>query len=175
MRLEVTEHGEVERQSSEGEIEEQGRQPQGWQPGEQPLQRQLAGTALKRFHASSPELCQYVADVSGDTCFLSFSAGKDSIAAWIQIRRYFKRVIPFYLYLVPGLEFIEAGIKYYEDFFQTEIMRLPHPSFWRMLRQFVYQPPERCPIIEEANLPNWDYRKLEAYVRSKSEDRKSVV
>jgi len=169
MRAEVTEHGEVERQSSEGEVEEQGRQPQGEQLSGQPLQRKLAGVALQRFHASSPELCQYVAGVSGDTCFLSFSAGKDSIAAWIQVRRYFKRVIPFYLYLVPGLAFIEEGLRYYEDFFKTEIIRLPHPSLWRMLKHFVFQPPERCAIIEDANLPNWDYRRLEAYVRSQSD------
>lgn len=38
---------------------------------------------------------------------LSFSMGKDSIAAWLAIRDKFERIEPYYLYLIPGLEFID--------------------------------------------------------------------
>ena len=45
-----------------------------------------------------------------DTIFLAFSCGKDSIATWLECRKHFTRVIPFYMYLVPGLQFIERSL-----------------------------------------------------------------
>jgi len=36
-----------------------------------------------------------------DTCLLSFSRGKYSIAAWIELRRHFPRIEPFYCYRCP--------------------------------------------------------------------------
>lgn len=88
---------------------------------------------------------------------LAFSCGKDAIAAWLAIRPHFDRVAPYYLYLVPGLEFVEEALAYYERFFETKIARLPHPSLYRMLNNFVFQPPERCAVIEQAKLPNFSY------------------
>ena len=69
-----------------------------------------------------------------DTVILSFSAGKDSIAAWLAIRPYFKRIVPYFLYIVPDLEFVEQSVRYYEDFFETRIYRMPHTSWFRMLK-----------------------------------------
>lgn len=40
---------------------------------------------------SSAELCQQMAQEC-DTAILAFSTGKDSIAAWLQMRKYFKRI-----------------------------------------------------------------------------------
>lgn len=79
---------------------------------------------------------------TGDTILLAFSRGKDSIAAWISLRdsKLFKRIIPIYLYLVPGLNFEEDDLKYFEDVFQTHIMQLPHPSLYRMMFNNVFQP-----------------------------------
>ncbi len=88
-----------------------------------------------------------------DTIFLAFSAGKDSILAWLTLRPHFKRIIPIFQYLIPDLEFIEEGLRYYEDYFQTKIVRVPHVSLYRMLNNFVLQPPERWPIIQEFELP----------------------
>ena len=83
-----------------------------------------------------------------DTAILAFSTGKDSIAAWLQLRKYFKYVIPYYCYTVPGLEFVENSLAYYEDFFGTHIYRLPHRSMYRLLRNLVFQPPEHVTKIE---------------------------
>lgn len=91
---------------------------------------------------------------------LSFSCGKDSIAAWLALRPHFRRIIPVYMWLVPGLRFVEDSLCYYEDFFGTPIMRVPHPSFYRWLNNFVYQPPERCAIIERVGFPNLDYDQM---------------
>jgi 3'-phosphoadenosine 5'-phosphosulfate sulfotransferase (PAPS reductase)/FAD synthetase len=98
-----------------------------------------------------------------DTIILSFSCGKDSIAAWLELRKRkyaFKRIIPVYMWLVPELEFVEESLAYYEQFFHTRIYRIPHPSFYRWLNNFTFQAPERCHIIEEINFPQPNYDDL---------------
>lgn len=41
--------------------------------------------------------------------------------------------------------------------FKTRIIRVPHPSFYRVLRNFVFQAPENLPKIDNLDLPDWDY------------------
>lgn len=95
-----------------------------------------------------------------DTVLLSFSCGKDSIAAWLAVRDEFPHIVPFYLELIPGLSFVEESLTYFEQWFGCHILRLPHPSLYRMLNNLVWQPPERCAIIEAAHLPNFSYDQL---------------
>ena len=102
------------------------------------------------------ETIQKVRESQSDT-LLAFSTGKDAIAAWLAIRPHFDRVLPYYLYSVPGLEFVEESLDYYERKFDTKITRLPHPSLHRKLNNFVFQPPENCLVIEQAKLPNHSY------------------
>lgn len=111
----------------------------------------------QRQFADSEELNRYVADMSGGVCGLAFSCGKDSIAAWLEMRKYFDTIVPCYRYLVPNLEFVEESLVYYEKFFGCRIHRLPHPSLYRMLKNLVFQAPENCDIIERAQLPEFDY------------------
>jgi hypothetical protein len=92
-----------------------------------------------------------------DTILLSFSCGKDSVAAWLECRKYFPTIIPYYLYLVPDLSFVNQAIDYYEQFFKTKIVQLPHPSLLCLLNNLVFQAPENCLKIEKANLPTIDY------------------
>ena len=88
---------------------------------------------------------------------LAFSRGKDSIAAWLAIRECFDRVVPYYMYRIPGLELVEESLAYYERFFGVRIVRMPHPALHRQLNEFVFQPPERCLVIEQAGLPSHSY------------------
>lgn len=111
---------------------------------------------LKRHFQNSDEICRYVAAMC-DPVILSFSCGKDSVAAWLQMRRYFKRIVPYFFYLVPGLKFVEDGLRYYEDYFKTEIYRIPHPSAYRLLNNLIFQAPENCHIVEESNIYEMDY------------------
>lgn len=91
---------------------------------------------------------------------LAFSAGKDAIAAWLAIRDSFETVHPYYLYLVPNLEFVEESLDYYEKFFGQRIRRLPHPSLHRWLNTLTFQVPENCCVIEQAKLPMHTYRDI---------------
>lgn len=106
---------------------------------------------------SGHELISEVRLRDGAKTILSFSTGKDSIGAWLAIRDHFEEVVPYYLYLVPGLEFVEESLAYYEGLFGRKIIRLPHPSLYRLLNNFVYQPPGRIPVIRAAKLPMFDY------------------
>ena len=94
-----------------------------------------------------------------DTVLLAFSRGKDSIAAWLAVREHF-HVVPFYMYMIANLEFEQESIRYYEKFFGTRIIQVPHPSLYRMLRNNVYQPPERTKLIRSFNLPQPNYEDI---------------
>ena len=61
-----------------------------------------------------------------DSVFVGFSGGKDSIVTLDLCFRYFKNVRPFFMYLVPDLEFQEKMLRWYENKYDTEIMRIPH-------------------------------------------------
>lgn len=100
-----------------------------------------------------------------DTILLAFSCGKDSIGTWLECRRHFSHIIPFYMYLVPGLEFVERSLRYYEQWFGCHILRVPHPSLYRMLANLVFQPPERLSVLAAARLPIFDYPDMYAAVR----------
>jgi hypothetical protein len=96
----------------------------------------------------------------GKPVLLGFSRGKDSLAAWLAMREAGIEVIPYHLYLVPSLAFVEESRKFYEDFFQTPIINLPHPTLYRWLNAFLFQPPERLAIIEATQFPEPTYEEL---------------
>ncbi|XAO35605.1 PAPS reductase-like domain protein [Gordonia phage Morgana] len=98
---------------------------------------------------------------SGETVILNFSRGKDSIAVWIELEKRGIPLIAIHKSPVPGLKFIEDDLKRYEDYFGHEIIDLPSDGFLRRLANKVWQTPERCAIIEAAQLPEltreeWD-------------------
>lgn len=119
-------------------------------------------------YTCSAELCEKMSQEC-DTAILAFSTGKDSIASWLQMRRYFKHIIPIYRYAVPGLQFVEDSLKYYEDFFGCHIYRLPHPSLFRKLTYGVFQPPDRASTIMEQyaiDLNTYTYAAINDIVRN---------
>lgn len=105
---------------------------------------------------TSENLCRQIAEIS-PTAICSFSMGKDSIGASIQMQRHFERVEYVFLYMVPGLEFQEIALSYYEHKFRTKIKRMPNPSFYRQINALMYQPPSNVDIIDEINLYEGTY------------------
>lgn len=81
-------------------------------------------------------------------CMISFSRGKDSIAAYLNIRDKFERVVPYFYEVVPGLEFVEDSLAYFEQKMGRRIIRLPAPGYYRMLNQMLYQPPDTFELIQ---------------------------
>lgn len=102
---------------------------------------------------------------SAGPAFLAFSGGKDSIAAWIAMRDAGIEVVPYFMYLIPGLKHADETIDHFEQHFGQRIERYPHPSLYRMLNNFVFQPPERIRTIQAANFPNIEYEDIVAFLR----------
>lgn len=106
---------------------------------------------LQHIHPHDEALWEKILEAS-PRIFLAFSCGKDSIAAWLALRKWGGikdcNIIPYYMFLVPNLSFINNSLDYFEQFFQTKIKRIPHPSLYRMINNLVFQPPENCSIIE---------------------------
>lgn len=123
------------------------------------------------------KIVQQVRKETGAKTLLAFSSGKDSIAAMLAIRDHFDDVIPFYLYLVPDLEFVEDALDYYERtlFGGRKIIRMPHPSLYRWLNGKVYQPPHHAPVIEAAQLPEFDYKDVHDLIRMEYDAPKALV
>lgn len=106
---------------------------------------------------------EFIAAHSGKS-LLSFSRGKDSIAAYLAIRDRIE-VVPFHLILVPGLSFVDESLDLYERrLFGRRILRFPHPAFYRWLNESLYQTPERAEVIAAAQLPNFGYADVNALV-----------
>ncbi len=76
-------------------------------------------------------------------------------------------MIPYHLYLVPGLSFVDESLAYYAGWFGLDrpILNLPHPSLYRWLANLVYQPPERAAVIERCGLVVPEYTEINPIVR----------
>lgn len=61
-----------------------------------------------------------------DSVIVGFSGGKDSIVCADLCFKYFRNIKMFFMYLVPGLEFQEKMLNWYENKYNTEIIRMPH-------------------------------------------------
>jgi len=96
-----------------------------------------------------------------DTCLLSFSRGKDSLTAWIILREAGFRIVPFHCEIVPGLQFVEDSLQYYEDFFQTHIYRTIHPNCYYWLQTLAFQPPYRIQTVDQLDLPRFTYEDVQ--------------
>lgn len=96
---------------------------------------------------------------------LSFSGGKDSLCCWEVLRELGVKVVPFYMALVPSLEFIDRGLDRAEQHFGEHIYRVIHPTFFHMLRTMTAQPWHRAELLDWINLPRFDYEDIEDGVR----------
>jgi hypothetical protein len=94
---------------------------------------------------------------TGPKTLLSFSRGKDAIGAYLAIRDHFDEVVPYHLFLVPGLEFVDESLAYYERVMGRKIWNLPHPSLYRWFNALVYQSPAHAAVLDAAALPTFEY------------------
>ena len=119
---------------------------------------------------SSEKIRQKLSDENRPVC-VAFSGGKDCIAAEMAMQEDGIETVLAHLYLIPGknegetLSFVEDNLKYLEDQWQKPIHRYPHPSFYRWLNNLVFQPPERCSVIEAAQLPTPTYEEMWQLIR----------
>lgn len=70
-----------------------------------------------------------------DSVIVAFSGGKDAIVTLDLCNKYFKKVTPFYMYLVKGLSYQERVLQYYENKYNQEIIRVPHFLLGDMMKR----------------------------------------
>lgn len=115
-------------------------------------------TTIKGQPASEEVRARLAAD--GKPVLVAFSTGKDALACELALRDAgVLQTQLVYLYLIPGLPFVERTLAMQEEQLGKPIARYPHPSLWRWLNAKVFQPPERLRIIEGARMasaPDYD-------------------
>lgn len=102
---------------------------------------------------------------AGKPVLVAFSTGKDALACEAALREAGVETRLAYLYYVPSLRFVEETLAQQEDMLGKPIARYPHPSLWRWLNALVFQPPERCAIIEAAKMPTIEYEDMWDLIR----------
>lgn len=69
-----------------------------------------------------------------DQVIVLFSGGKDSVVTLDLCCRYFKRVYPFFMYLIPGLSFHRAMARWAKQKYGVEVGEVPHFMLSEWLR-----------------------------------------
>jgi len=95
---------------------------------------------------------------------VSFSGGKDSVVTLDLCARHFKRVHAFFMYQVPGLSFQEATLRWYEQRYGIEILRVPHPELAEWLRFGTFR-------YHDFSVPAISFNDLYHYVRMQTGQR----
>lgn len=127
-------------------------------------------TTIIKGQPTSAEIRAQLA-AEGRTVLVAFSGGKDAIATELALQDAGVETRLAALYYIPGrepgrtLQFVEDGYARLEDALGKQIHRYPHPSLYRWLNNFVFQPPERCEVIEAAQLPTVTYEEMWSYIR----------
>lgn len=116
-------------------------------------------------YKNSDELCEQIAQKHNGICLLRFSCGKDAIASYIQLKRYFKEIIPVYHYLHPDLDFINRSLEYYEGIFGRHIIRVPNSKLYQHLNAGLFQTKRSWAYIKKMNLPNFDNDDVNGYIK----------
>src|ERR1700692_655916 len=95
---------------------------------------------------------------------VSYSGGKDSMVTLDLALKHFERVIPFYLYLVPGLRFDQERFDFCEARFGVKVMPFPHPIGIEAFKVELYVDP----WPEFDNLPDIDMPTLDRWIMSET-------
>jgi hypothetical protein len=108
-------------------------------------------------HLRGDDLIAEYKERFGDKTLIAFSRGKDSIATALALRDKIE-MIPFHYDTVPGLEFIDESIAYYEkNLFGRRILRMPNPSFYRHMRDGMFQPMRRSQTLAATTIPYFNH------------------
>ena len=110
-------------------------------------------------------LCEEISRLAHGVCLLGFSRGKDSSAAWLYLRQFFERVIPFHVAAVPHLKFADESLAYYECKFGVPIERFQCGHALHALACSVHQPLEDREAIESLEVSRYDNHDIARVLR----------
>lgn len=125
----------------------------------------MIDTSFIKGNPDSDALCREIAKASGGVCFLSFSRGKDALAAWLNLTRFFDRVIPFTCAAIPHIPFADEYLSYLERIFGTHIIRLQDGGLYGMIDALQFQYPHDEEWINEKQFPVYDAQNIANILR----------
>lgn len=73
-----------------------------------------------------------------DACLVAFSGGKDSLVCLDLACRHFKKVVPFFLYFIPGLKCVEKNLDAAESRYGLDILYYPHFLLFEAITKQLY-------------------------------------
>lgn len=109
----------------------------------------------------SRELVEVARKITGGKVLLAFS-GRDSLACWLRLRGAGFECIPYFCYTVPHLSYDDEMLGYYERFFGTHIIRLPHPRTYELLRVAAYLHPSAWNVVGHMHLNRFEFADIES-------------
>ena len=99
-----------------------------------------------------------------DRILVGVSGGKDSVVTLDVCTRFFKHVVGYFMYVVKGLSFQEATLRFYEKKYGIEIIRIPHFQTSDYMRYGIFRvPDEDVPIISTLDCYNYLREKTGIY------------
>lgn len=113
------------------------------------------------------KLCREIAQRSDGVCTLGFSRGKDSVAAFLWLRKFFKQIIPYHVASVPHLGIVDRSIAYYEDYFGVKIERFMCGECMECLFNLYFQTPDREKEIDNLGVVIYSKQDLCELLRKK--------
>ena len=119
-----------------------------------------------RGNPESDQLCREIARETGGVCLLSFSRGKDALAAWLNLSRFFSRIIPFTCAAIPHIPFADEYLAYLERIFGTHVIRLQDSGLYSMVNALRFQLPHDEEWINGATLPEYDPQDVASTIRA---------
>lgn len=122
---------------------------------------------LLRGTPGSIRVCEFISQRSGGVCLFGFSRGKDSLGAWLWLRKFFSRIIPFHCASVPHLSFVDAALDYYEKQFNTKIERCLSGDIQFLIQQLCFQPIGDEKAIEKLKLKRYGNNEVAAALKVK--------
>lgn len=96
-----------------------------------------------------------------DSVLVGFSGGKDSIVTMDLCFKYFKNVVPFFMYICPDLEFQENMLRWYEQKYNTHIIRVPHMDTSQFFRYGTFR-------TYDMNVPIISINDIYSYLRAET-------
>lgn len=117
-----------------------------WHPGDEAPARHSDGSNL-----TNDELCEWVRERS-PYILLGFSMGKDSLATFHQVRRFWplENIVGYYLHVHPHLGWINRQLDYYRRELGIRIYNVTHRFVHRQLGLGLHQPPHHRPVLAAA-------------------------
>lgn len=98
------------------------------------------------------DLIEWYRDHFGSRTILAFSCGKDSVSTALALRDKIE-MVPVYHVIIPGLEFVERTLTYYErELFGCKIHRAAHGIGWNAIVNQCDMAPATAAMIERKNL-----------------------